>query len=223
MTHLFSRPPAPITILIADDHHLLRRGVRAELEAFPDQIEIVGEAKNVAETLELAQELIPDVVLLDLRMPKSPGTVDDWRHGIAAISQIVKLVPHTHILVLSMYEEADVFFKALRAGANGYISKRTPYSGEDLTNAIRRIVAGEAIYGPSVAPLIRDYHNQPPDTLSPLTRRERHVLDLLVEGKSNQEIAAALMMSMGTVKTHVSSILKKMQVKRREQLWHNGA
>lgn len=223
MTHMFTRPPAPITVLIADDHHFLRRGVRAELEAFPEQVEIVGEAKNVEETLQLVQELIPDVVLLDLRMPKSPGTIDDWRNGIEAIPRIVNLAPHTRILVLSMYEEADVFFKALRAGANGYISKRTPYGGEDLINAISRIVAGEAIYGPSVAPLIRDYHNQLPETHSSLTRRERQVLDLLAEGKSNQEIAAALTMSMGTVKTHVSNILKKMQVKRREQLWHNDA
>lgn len=218
MAKVFPRPPDPITVLIADDHHLLRRGICAELEMFPDRIEIVGEAKNADETLQKSLELVPDLVLLDLRMPRTAGTVDEWQHGIWAIEQLTKQVPHTRVLVISMYDDADIFFRALQAGARGYIAKRTPYNGDDLVQAMSRIMAGEAIYGPNVAPFMRDYHRSRPESSTPLTGREWEVLDLVSAGKTNQEIAQMLSISLGTVKTHVSNVLRKMQVKRREQL-----
>jgi DNA-binding NarL/FixJ family response regulator len=203
-----------IRVLIADDHPFFRDGLRVLLEATPDT-ELVGEATDGEEVLVLAAESKPDVVLMDLHMP--------GLGGIEATRKILKELPETSILVVTMVEEDDSVFAAMRAGARGYLLKGA--DKDEMLLAIRAVARGEAVFGPGIARRLIQYCGSPPSTSSrtsrsifpELTNREREILDLIAAGKNNQEIAESLFLSVKTVQNYVSNIFTKLQVADRAQ------
>jgi DNA-binding NarL/FixJ family response regulator len=204
-----------IRVAIADDHALVRAGFRALLEAEPG-LEVVGEAADGAEAIELARTEAPDVVLMDIRMP---GT-----DGVAATSQITSqqtAVRPARVLILTTFDLDEYVYAALRAGASGFLLKDTPPA--ELLAAIRIIASGDALLAPSVTrKLIREFARQSPASPRPsldvLTDREQDVLALVARGLSNAEIAAELFITLATVKTHVSRLLAKLAARDRAQL-----
>ena len=207
--------PGKISVLIADDHPMVRQGLRVFLELQPD-IEVVGEAADGAQAARLAQELQPDVVLLDLVMP---GT-----DGVTAIELMAEAAVDSKVLIVTSFGEYRTVVPAIRAGARGYVSKEVEPSA--LAAAIRAVAAGHVLLGPEVAAaLLSGDASQTSENGAgsdpQLTAREREVLDLIARGRSNREIARALTVSEKTVKTHVSSVLMKLGVADRTQaaLW----
>jgi two-component system, NarL family, response regulator LiaR len=199
----------PIRVLIADDHAVVREGIRAFLTTKPDMI-VVGEASNGGEAIEAALRLQPDVILMDLLMPE----VD----GITAIRQIRAAQPDARILVLTSFATDDQVFPAIKAGALGYLLKDS--GPTDLVRAIQQVYRGESSLHPTIARKVLQLLTQPapqPRTTDPLTDREVDVLRLLAQGQSNGEIAATLKVGEGTVRTHVSSILAKLHLASRTQ------
>jgi DNA-binding NarL/FixJ family response regulator len=204
-----------IRVAIADDHALVRAGFRALLEAEPG-LEVVGEAADGAEAIELARTEAPDVVLMDIRMP---GT-----DGVAATSQITSQQTAgrpARVLILTTFDLDEYVYAALRAGASGFLLKDTPPA--ELLAAIRIIASGDALLAPSVTrKLIREFARQSPASPRPsldvLTDREQDVLALVARGLSNAEIAAELFITLATVKTHVSRLLAKLAARDRAQL-----
>jgi DNA-binding NarL/FixJ family response regulator len=201
----------PIRVLIADDHTLFRDGLRALLRSLPEA-EVVGEAATGDEAADRALELQPDVVLMDLQMP---GT-----NGIEATRRILHTSPHVGVLVLTMFEDDDSVFAAMRAGARGYILKGADQ--EEMVRAIRAVASGEALFGPAIAQRLMTFFASP-GPLSPvhpfpgLTDREREVLELIAQGRSNPEIANRLVLSPKTVRNHISNVFSKLQVVDRAQ------
>ena len=200
-----------VRVLIADDHPLFREGMRGRLDRVAD-IAVVGEAASGEEAVELAKELVPHVVLMDIKMP--------GLNGIEATREILRASPRVGVLMLTMFEDDDSLFAAMRAGAKGYLLKDS--GGEGVVNAIRAVTSGEAVFGPGVAERIIGFFSVPrsaaPQRAFPeLTEREEGVLSLVAQGKSNQEIARQLFVSLKTVRNHVSHILLKLQVADRAQ------
>ncbi len=201
----------PIRVLIADDHPLFRSGMRALLTA--DQgTELTGEATTGEEVLGLVEECQPDVVLMDLHMPGISG--------IDATRRILRSSPSTRILVVTMFEDDHSVFSAIRAGARGYVLKGA--NPEEVLRAIRVVAGGEAIFSPSVATRLIEFFGglrpqELPQSFPELTDRERQILDLIAQGRSNAEIARQLSLSAKTVANHVSNILSKLQVADRAQ------
>jgi DNA-binding NarL/FixJ family response regulator len=197
-------------VLIADDHVAFRGGLRAALETAAD-IKVVGEAASGEEAVSRTAQLQPDVVLMDVNMPG----ID----GIEATRRIVDASPHVAVLVLTMHDDDDTVFAAVRAGARGYLLKGAQRA--ELLRAIRSVVAGEAIFGPGVARRLVDFFARPAspaDTAFPeLTAREREILDLIAAGRSNTEITESLVLSPKTVRNHVSNIFSKLQVRDRAE------
>ncbi len=196
----------PIRILIADDHTLFRNGLRALFESLPDT-ELVGEAATGVEAITRAEKLQPDVVLMDIQMPGI--------NGIEATRQIVHTSPHIGIIVVTMFEDDDSVFAAMRAGARGYVLKGADQ--EEMLRAIRAVARGEALFGPAIANRLMNFFMGPKAAaLEPifpdLTEREREVLDLLAQGMNNQDIAGRLVISVKTVRNHVSNIFSKLHV-----------
>ena len=199
--------PDLIRVLIADDHHVVRRGLRGFLETYVD-IEVVAEAENGAQAVALAREHVPDVILMDLLMPEMDG--------VEAIGHIVAFSPASRIIVLTSYTEDEYLFPAMRAGALGYLLKDV--EPEELVSAIRAAARGHATLHPSVAArLIRGVDHPIDDSLAYLSERELDVLRLIARGMSNREIAEALVIAEGTVKSHVSNILSKLHLAHRTQ------
>jgi DNA-binding NarL/FixJ family response regulator len=205
----------PLRVLIADDHPFFRDGLRVLLEATPDT-ELVGEATDGDEVITLAQSLEPDVILMDLRMP-GPG-------GIEATRRILNENPRIGILVVTMVEDDDSVFAAMRAGARGYLLKGA--DKDEMLLAIRAVGRGEAVFGPGIARRLTQYFAPAPPgvptrtargAFPDLTDREREILDLIAAGRNNQEIAGQLYLSLKTVRNYVSSILTKLQVADRAQ------
>jgi len=196
----------PVRVLIADDHPLFRDGLAALLRASPGT-ELAGAAVTGTEAVELARQVQPDVVLMDLRLP--------GLNGIEATRQIVTDSPHTAVVVLTMFDDDDSVFAALRAGARGYLLK-----GADQEQ-IRRAAAGEAIFGAEIAARVIAYFTaQPGPAPAPfpqLTEREREILELVAQGRSNTIIAVRLQLSQKTIRNNVSNILAKLQVADRAQ------
>ncbi|HEU5101464.1 MAG TPA: response regulator transcription factor [Roseiflexaceae bacterium] len=193
-----------IRILIAEDQRIVREGLRAVLED-EDEIEIVGEAANGQEAIELFTKLLPDVVLMDLQMP----VID----GPEATRRIRELSPDAHILVLTTYATDEFIFKALRAGARGYLLKDA--SVDDLLGAIRSVHAGQTLLAPAVAArLVVGVSTGAPEALTP---RELEVLTLLGQGRSNIEIASMLSIAPRTAKVHVQNILSKLGATNRTE------
>ncbi len=204
-------PQEPIRVLIADDHPLFRSGMRALLAADPDT-KLAGEATTGEEVTALAAELQPDIVLMDLHMP--------GLSGIDATRRVLQTSPNTRILVVTMFEDDHSVFSAIRAGARGYVLKGA--NPEEVLRAIRVVAGGEAIFSPSVATRLIDFFSglRPealPQSFPDLTDREREILDLIAQGRSNAEIARELSLSAKTVANHVSNILSKLQVADRAQ------
>jgi DNA-binding NarL/FixJ family response regulator len=200
-----------IRILIADDHPLFRTGLRSLLESVADT-EVVGEAETGTEVVELARTLTPDVVVMDLNMPEV--------NGIEATRQIVQSTKDVHVLVMTMHEDDESVFAALRAGAHGYQLKGAVQ--DETLRAIRAVAHGEAILGPAIAVRLQTYLTAPPTTdpteaFPQLTERELEVLHLLAERLTNAEIAAKLFLSQKTVRNYVSGILAKLQVADRAE------
>lgn len=201
----------PLRVLIADDHPLFRKGMRALLIAAQD-IEVVGEATTGQEVIELAATLQPDVILMDLQMPGI--------NGIEATRQILHTSPHIRILVITLFEDDASVFSALRAGARGYVLKDA--KEEEMLRAIRSVGSGEAIFSPAIATRLIDFFATPrPDAskeiFPTLTEREREILQLLARGSTNHDIAKQLALSVKTVNNYVSNIFSKLQVTDRAQ------
>jgi DNA-binding NarL/FixJ family response regulator len=199
----------PVRVVIADDHPMFRYGLTAALAATPD-VEVVGEAANGEELLALTERTTPDVVLTDLAMPGMDGTT--------ATRRILARHPDIGVVVLTMHEDDELIFGALRAGARGYLLK-----GADRAEIIRAVLAvagGDAIYGAAVARRIVDFFTDAHRTYTAnafpeLTHRERDVLDLIATGCGNHDIARRLTLSDKTVRNHVSTIIFKLQVRDR--------
>jgi DNA-binding NarL/FixJ family response regulator len=204
----------PVRILLADDQPLLRTGFRMVLGA-EDDLDIVGEAGDGAEAVDLARRLLPDVVLMDIRMPRMDG--------VAATRSIVDARLPVRVLILTTFDLDEYVVGALRAGASGFLAKDVP--AEDLVVAIRTVAAGEAVVAPRIlkrlldrfADSLPDPSATPPKALDSLTEREREVLIQVAKGQSNAEIAAALSVSETTIKTHVGHVLTKLGLRDRVQ------
>ena len=200
----------PIRVLIVDDHVIIRKGVKAVLDLVPD-IELVGEAENGKQAVEMDLDLQPDVILMDLMMPE----ID----GIACTREIKAKRPDARILVLTNFAGEDMIFPAIKAGAMGYHLKDS--SPEALEEAIRQVFRGEPSLHPLIAKkVLAELHAPPEDhqeTYETLTKRELEVLSLIAQGLENREIAKQLVVSEATVRTHVSNILGKLHLASRTQ------
>ena len=195
-----------IRVLIADDHGIVREGLRAVLGPEPG-MEVVGEAATGKEVVERAAELRPDVILMDIQMPQI--------NGIEATRCIVEANPGVGVVVLTMFEDDDSVFSAMRAGARGYVLKGAPPS--QILKVLRAVADGEAYFGPEIARRLMDFFSapkpaSPAETVPALTSRELEILDLIAQGHSNVEIAARLFVSPKTVGNHISHIFTKLQV-----------
>jgi NarL family two-component system response regulator LiaR len=208
-----------ISVLLVDDHSVVRQGVRAFLVTQPD-LTVVGEAASGEEAVKLAEQTVPDVILMDLIMPNMDG--------VEATRRVKQVSPRSQIVVLTSYHEDEHIFPALKAGALSYILKDV--SAAELADAVRKAAAGDAVLHPSVAArVIKELQGRRADTLNPFTElseRELEVLKLIADGMSNAEIAAKLVLSEKTVKGHVSNILSKLQLADRTQAavyaWRQG-
>ena len=199
-----------LTVLIADDHPVFRKGLRALLASMP-ALELAGEATNGEDAIRLAEQLQPDIILMDLQMPGGGG--------LAAIRQIVRTSPHIRILVVTMFQDDDSVFAALRAGARGYVLK--DMDDEEITRAIMAVGSGEAIFSPAIAERLMTFFSTRPalpvEIFPELTESERSVLALMAQGVNNDEIARRLSFSSKTVRNYVSNIFSKLQVADRAQ------
>ncbi len=203
------------SVFLVDDHALIRSGIRAEIA---DAVRLVGEADEVGAAIELISERRPDVVLLDVHMPNGGG--------LAVLRAVSKTCPETRVLVLSVSDAAEDVIALIRAGARGYVTKNI--SGVDLIEAVHRVADGDAVFSPRLAGFVLDAYAATPesrddDELDQLTPREREVLRLIARGYAYKEVARELGISAKTVETHVSAVLRKLQLSNRHQLtsWVN--
>ena len=209
------RPAGPPRVVLVDDHGLFRSGVRAELA---DQVEVVGEADDAAPAIELIERVLPDVVLLDVHLPGGGGH--------AVITEVKKTHPEVKFLALSASDAPEDVIAVIRAGARGYVTKTI--STADLADAIRRVAGGDAVFSHRLAGFVLDAFAAAPTAqdvrpsfdseLDQLTTREREVLRLIAQGYTYKEVARELYISVKTVESHVSSVLRKLQLSSRHQL-----
>jgi NarL family two-component system response regulator LiaR len=195
-----------IRVMLADDHDMVRKGLRVLLEQFED-LEIVGEAKDGHAAVDLCRHFYPHVLLLDIIMPR--------QDGIEALIQIRQYCPETQVIALTSFGDTDTVQKAIKAGAIGYLMKNV--SGDELANAIRKASQGQSTLSPEAAQVLIRATTQPLQLGHDLTERERGVLALMKEGLNNREIGERLVISSSTVKNHVSSILSKLGTVSRTQ------
>jgi DNA-binding NarL/FixJ family response regulator len=201
----------PVTVVIADDHPMIRQGLRLTLDGLPG-IEVVGEATTGQQAVDLGESLQPDVLIMDINMPEL--------NGIDATRALARSSPHVSVLILTMFDDDASVFQAMRAGARGYLLKGA--GEQEIERAVRDVACGEAIFGPAVAQRVLDYltgttPRQQPTAFPELSERERDVLTLLAQGRSNPDIARQLYLSPKTVRNHVSNIFTKLQVADRAQ------
>jgi two-component system, NarL family, response regulator NreC len=196
-----------IRILIADDHGIVRKGLRLQLEQNTD-FEVVGEATEGREAVRMAEELLPDVVIMDIAMPNL--------NGIQATTQVVKKNPQIGVIILSMYSDETYLMRTLAAGAKGYLLKDS--ADVDLHRAVEVVAQGKPFFSPAIADtLLEDYMRQLQqrglqDSYDLLTEREKEILQLLAEGKSNKDVAGILNLSTNTVETHRTRIMQKLDL-----------
>ncbi len=214
-----AEPTEAISVMIVDDHEMVRQGASSYLEAQPD-ISVVAQAGSGEEAVKLAQEFVPNVVLMDLVMP--------GMDGVEATRKVKNVSPRTQIIILTSFHQDEYIFPALQAGAISYLLKDVKAS--ELVEAIRRAARGEATLHPKIAArVIKTFRSLEPEETTPfitLTEREMEVLKLIAKGNSNERIAEQLVISMGTVKGHVSNILSKLHLVDRTQAaayaWQEG-
>jgi DNA-binding NarL/FixJ family response regulator len=202
---------SPIRILIVDDHTLFREGVRAILKAATD-FEIVGEASTGEEAIDKVSTLTPDIILMDIQMPDM--------NGVNATHKILEHHPQTGIIILTMLEDDDSLFSALRAGARGYVLKGADKA--EMVRSIRAVANGETLFGPAIANRLTKFFRNPElnekqSAFPELTDREFEILELIAIGRNNQEIAEALHITIKTVSNHISNIFNKLQVTDRTE------
>jgi two-component system, NarL family, response regulator NreC len=191
-----------IRILLADDHAVVRQGFKMILSAQPD-MEIVGEAGNGREAVELAGQLHPDIIVMDVAMPEL--------NGIEATRRLAASEPHSRVVALSMHKDSVYVREILRAGARGYLLKDSP--APDLLAAVRAVAAGEGFLSPAVSDaVLNDYRRHVTNPVDLLSSREREVLQMLAEGKTNKEIAGILNLSVYTVDAHRGRIMEKLNL-----------
>jgi DNA-binding NarL/FixJ family response regulator len=202
-------PRPTIRILLVEDNLTYRTGLKMMLGRFEPELQIVGEALNAEDAIRLAGTYAPDLILFDLEIPEHGRWYNpkSYRNGLAAIEAISRVMPQTRILVLSNHEEKRMVLEAERAGASSYIAKDDVFEGDWLVDQIRAAAGGAAIHGPTTAQIVER-----------LTQREWEVVDQIMFDMSNDQIAEQLGISLATVKTHVSHILQKLDLKRREEL-----
>jgi DNA-binding NarL/FixJ family response regulator len=197
---------APIRVLVADDHTIVRTGIRHVLED-ESGFELVGEAANSSEALALAERLRPDVIVVDISMP--------GESGLQLATKLRTTLPEARVLILSMHDNAEYALESVRAGANGYLLKDA--AGTELRSAIRAVCRGESYFSPPIAGRLRDAlrgeQPAPAGSLDQLTGREREVLVGVARGKTNKEIAADLGISHRTVESHRESMMRKLQIR----------
>jgi two-component system, NarL family, response regulator DevR len=198
-------------IFLVDDHEVVRLGLKALLEHHT-QFEVVGEAGTAKDAIEQVSKILPDVVLMDIRLP---GT-----SGIEACEEITRRFPDTRVIMLTSYAEDEMLFSAIRAGASGYVLKQI--GGEDLIRALEAVGRGDSLLDPAVTQRVfqevrRAVKEEEASAFANLSQQEKHVLVLVSEGKTNREIAKALFLGEGTVRNYVSSILSKLGVSNRAE------
>lgn len=194
--------PRKIRILLADDHSIVRQGFKMILAAQPD-MEVVGEAANGRQAIEMAEQLRPDIVVMDVAMPEL--------NGVEATRRLTALSPHSRVLALSMHKVSTYVREILRAGARGYLLKDS--FDTDLLAAVRAIYRGEGYLSPSVSEaVLSDYRKQVTDPVDLLTSREREILQMIAEGKTNKEIASLLNLSVYTVDAHRGRVMEKLNL-----------
>jgi DNA-binding NarL/FixJ family response regulator len=203
-------------VLLADDHAMLRDGIRMVLEA-QQGIRVVGEAEDGRQALEMVEELEPDVVVMDIAMPNL--------NGAEATRQIKRRFPRVQVVILTMHENQHYLAQIVQAGAIGCVLKRS--AGTELVTAVKAAARGESYFSPSLATMMLDsykmrLYEEGEDDLSLLTEREREVLQLAAEGKTNQEIAEQLFVSIKTVQTHRMHLMKKLSAHDRTELVHHA-
>jgi DNA-binding NarL/FixJ family response regulator len=201
-----------LRILIADDHPLFRKGMRTLLESEPG-FDVVAEATTGEEAIALAEAYLPDLILMDLQMP--------GKTGLEAARTISAVSPHIHILVVTLFQDDESIFAALRAGARGYVLKDA--DEDEMLRAIRAVASGEAIFSPGVASRMIHYFASsreefPHEAFPDLTNREREILELIARGEANPSIAEILTISLKSVRNHVANIYNKLQVTDRVQV-----
>jgi NarL family two-component system response regulator LiaR len=201
-----SQTSQTIRVMLVDDHNVVRSGLATFLRAYED-LQLVGEAKNGLEAVNLCREKKPDVILMDLMMPEMDG--------IAATRAILADYPEIKIVAITSFEEEDLVQGVLAAGAISYLLKNV--TSDELAKAIRDAVSGRSTLSPEAARVLVQATRPTKDPLVDLTEREREVLNLVVQGQSNRQIADAMVISIATVKAHVSSILSKLQVSSRAE------
>jgi DNA-binding NarL/FixJ family response regulator len=198
-------------VVIVDDHQMFRAGVKVELG---DRVEVVGDAADVESAVALIREVVPEVVLLDVHMPGGGGK--------AVLEQVSATNPEVKFLALSVSDAAEDVISVIRAGARGYVTKTI--SGDELADAVRRVAEGDAVFSPRLAGFVLDAFAGSPDVpvvdpeLDQLTNREREVLRLIARGYTYKELARRLEISIKTVETHVSAVLRKLQLSSRHEL-----
>jgi DNA-binding NarL/FixJ family response regulator len=203
----------PVRVVLVDDHAMFRTGVRAELAQSAETVEVVGEAADTAEAIRVISDLQPDVVLLDVHLPGGGG--------VEVLHQVHPKAPDVRFLALSVSDAAEDVIGTIRAGARGYVTKTI--TGDDLVAAIAQVADGDAVFSPRLAGFVLDAFagSEPPsvdDDLDRLTQREREVLRLIARGYAYKEIAKELFISIKTVETHVSNVLRKLQLSNRYEL-----
>lgn len=209
--------PEPIRALIADDHALFRDGLRALLDSAPDMT-LIGEAATGEAAIALAAQLQPDVVIMDIQMPGAHGA--PGLNGIEATRQVVRASPHIGVLIVTMFEDDQSVFAAMRAGAKGYVLKGATHA--EMLRAIRAVAGSEAIFSPAIAVRLMDFfaNMRPvdmPQAFPELSDREREILALVAHGHTNAQIAERLVISPKTVRNHASNIFSKLQVADRAE------
>lgn len=226
-------PESPVRVVLVDDHSIFRSGLRADLD---DTVEVVGEAADVTSAIDSIIALAPDVVLLDVHLPGAgtdPGVRVGGGSGVtggeAVLAGALPVVPSTRFLALSVSDAAEDVVRVIRAGARGYITKGA--SGSEVTAAVHAVAGGDAVFSPRLAGFVLDAFGAvagetavATDELDRLSAREQEVMRLIARGHSYKEVAAALFLSIKTVETHVSSVLRKLQLSSRHELtaWVNA-
>jgi DNA-binding NarL/FixJ family response regulator len=200
----------PVKVMLVDDHEVVRMGLRTLLER-RKQFSIVGEAGSVAEAVAVAHDAQPDVIVMDIRLPDGSG--------VEATREIRGERPDTKVIMLTSYADDEAIYGSIMAGASGYLLKQT--RGQNLAEAIDRVAAGESLLDPAVTDKVlermRSLAKGETDELAPLSAQERKILSLIAEGKTNREIASDVFLSDKTVKNYVSSILSKLNLRRRSE------